>query len=220
MIRKLGIDWIVLDYGWDIGVGDYYLPEEKFPNGEADMREVVDKIHEVGAKAKLWWMPLSVHPCTDMFQKHAEYLLLKEDESPVYIEFWRSFFLCPASKEVQNLTRDFVIKAIKDWGWEGLKIDGNNLNSVPPCYNAQHNHAYPEESVEKLPEFFKVIYETVLEINPEAVVEICPCGTNQSFYILPYMNQSVSSDPSTSWQIRQKGKTLTALTQQKVIFFW
>jgi len=219
MVKKLGIDWIVLDYGWDTGVGDYYLPEEKFPNGEADMRKVVDEIHAVGAKAKLWWMPLSVHPCTDMFQKHPEYLLLNEDESPVYIEFWRSFFLCPASKEVQKLTRDFVIKAMKDWGWEGLKIDGNNLNSVPPCYNAKHNHAYPEESVEKLPEFFKMIYETALEINPDAVVEICPCGTNQSFYILPYMNQSVSSDPSNSWQIRQKGKTLTALTQQKVVFY-
>lgn len=219
MVKKLGIDWVVLDYGWSMGVGDYQLSEEKFPNGDADMRKVVEKIHETGAKAKLWWMPLSVYPCSDMFQNHAEYLLLHEDESPVYIEFWRSFFLCPASKEVQKLTRDFVIKAIKDWGWEGLKIDGNNLNMVPPCYNEQHNHAYPEESVEKLPEFFKMIYETVLEINPEAVVEICPCGTNQSFYILPYMNQSVSSDPSNSWQIRQKGKTLTALTQQKVVFY-
>ena len=219
MVKKLGIDWIVLDYGWDTGVGDYYLAKDKFPNGDADMRKIVNDIHATGAKAKLWWMPLSVYPCTDMFEKHPEYLLLKEDESPVYIEFWRSFFLCPASKEVQKLTRDFVIKAIKDWGWDGLKIDGNNLNTVPPCYNRRHNHAYPEESVEKLPEFFKMIYETVLEINPEAVVEICPCGTNQSFYILPYMNQSVSSDPSNSWQIRQKGKTLTALTQQKVVFY-
>jgi len=219
MVKKLGIDWIVLDYGWSEGVGDYVLSKEKFPNGDSDMRKVVDKIHATGAKAKLWWMPLSVYPCTDMFQNHPEYLLLQENESPVYIEFWRSFFLCPASKEVIKLTRDFVIKAIKDWGWEGLKIDGNNLNMVPPCYNAQHKHAYPEESVEKLPEFFKMIYETALEINPNAVVEICPCGTNQSFYILPYMNQSVSSDPSNSWQIRQKGKTLTALTQQKVVFY-
>lgn len=219
MIQKLGIDWIVLDYGWDTGVGDYYLPKDKFPNGDADMRKVVEEIHAIGKKGQLWWMPLSVHPCTDMFQKHSEYLLLKEDESPVYIEFWKSFFLCPASEDVVNLTRDFVIKAMKEWGWDGLKIDGNNLNTVPPCYNNAHHHAYPEESVEKLPEFFKMIYETALSINPEAVIELCPCGTNQSFYILPYMNQTVSSDPHNSWHIRLKGKTIKALTGDKTAYF-
>ncbi len=218
-IQKLGLEWVVLDYGWDTGVGDYYLPKDKFPNGDADMRKVVEKIHAIGAKAQLWWMPLSAYPCTDMFQKHNENLLLNQDESPVYIEFWRSFFLCPATEEVRNITREFVIKAFKDWGYDGLKIDGNNLNTVPPCYNPQHHHAYPEESVEKLPALFKMIYETALSIKPNAVIEICPCGTNQSFYILPYMNQAVASDPHNSWQIRHKGKTLHALTRSKVAFF-
>jgi alpha-galactosidase len=219
MIKKLGYEWVVLDYGWHTEVGDYYLPKDKFPNGDTDMRKVVDSIHSIGAKAELWWMPLSAHPCTDMFQKHSENLLLNKDESPVYIEFWKSFFMCPAFEEVQKITKDFVIKALRDWGWDGLKIDGNNLNMVPPCYNPVHNHTYPEESVEKLPEFFKMIYETALSIKPDAVIQICPCGTNQSFYILPYMNQSVASDPSNSWQVRQKGKTLKALTRSKVVFF-
>jgi alpha-galactosidase len=43
------------------------------------------------------------------------------------------------------------------------------------------------------------------------VVEICPCGTSYSFHTMPYMNQSVASDPESSWQIRLKGKTLKAL---------
>jgi alpha-galactosidase len=219
MVRKLGIDWIVLDYGWDTGVGDYHLDPGKFPNGDADMKKLVADIHAVGAKAKLWWMPLSVHPCTDMFQNHTEYLLRNTDGSPVFIEFWKSFFLCPASDDVRRLTREFVIKAIRDWGWDGLKIDGNNLNSVPPCFNPDHKHAYPEESVEKLPEFFKMIYETTLSIKPDAVIEICPCGTNYSFFMLPYMNQAVASDPTNSWQIRQKGKTLKALSASKVAYY-
>ena len=48
-------------------------------------------------------------------------------------------------------------------------------------------------------------------IKKDAVVEICPCGTNYSFYNLPYMNQPVASDPESSWQIRLKGKTLKGL---------
>jgi len=219
MIRKLGLEQIVLDYGWNTGVGDYHLHPEKFPNGDADMKKVVNDIHAIGAKAKLWWMPLSVHPSTDMYQKNSDYLLHNKDGSPVFIEFFKSFLLCPASEEVINLTREFLIEAMQNWGWDGFKIDGNHLNTVPPCYNPDHHHSYPEESVEKLPQFFKMIYETALEINPEAVVEICPCGTNYSFFILPYMNQAVASDPSNSWQIRQKGKTLKALSGSKVAFY-
>jgi alpha-galactosidase len=56
-----------------------------------------------------------------------------------------------------------------------------------------------------------VIYETALEIDPDAVVELCPCGTAFSFFNLPYINQTVSSDPESSWQIRTKGKTFKAL---------
>lgn len=219
MVRQLGIDWVVLDYGWDTGVGDYYLPEDKFPNGEDDMRKVVNDIHEAGAKAKLWWMPLSVLPQTDLYRDHPEYLLLNESLEPIVIEFWKSYFLCPSSEEVRKLTVDFVKKAIGEWGWDGLKIDGNNLNTVPRCYNPAHNHAVPEESVESLPSLFKDIYETALRINPDAVIEICPCGTNQSFFILPYMNQTVASDPHSSWHIRIKGKTLKALTGTKSVFY-
>jgi len=50
-----------------------------------------------------------------------------------------------------------------------------------------------------------------MSIKPNAVVEICPCGATYSFHTMPYMNQSVSSDPMSSWQIRLKGKTLKAL---------
>jgi len=219
MVKKLGLDWVVLDYGWSTGVGDYYLPKDKFPNGDTDMRKVVEKIHDIGAKAKLWWMPLSVLPGTDMYREHPEYLLLNENQEPVIIEFWKAYFLCPASEEVRKLTVDFVKKAIGEWGWDGLKIDGNNLNTVPRCYNPEHNHAVPEESVESLPSLYKEIYDTALSINPDAVIEICPCGTNQSFFILPYMNQTVASDPHNSWHIRIKGKTLKALTYSKAVFY-
>lgn len=125
----------------------------------------------------------------------------------------------PAYSEVQKNAKDFVTKALKVWGFDGLKIDGNNLNTVPACYNPEHHHNTAEQSLESLPDFYNIIYRTALSINPEAVVEICPCGTNYSFYILPYMNQSVASDPQNSRQIRSKGKVLRALTGSKTVFY-
>jgi alpha-galactosidase len=218
-IKELGIKWIVLDYGWGNALGEYILDKSKFPNGDSDMKKLVDSIHSIGEKAELWINPLSVDPRSDLFRNNTDDLLLNKDGSPEFIQYWKSFFLCPASSEVKKRVHDFITKAFKDWGYDGLKIDGNNLNSVPPCYNQAHHHVNPEESVEQLPAFFKDIYTTARSINPNAVIEICPCGTNYSFYLLPYMNQSVASDPQNSWQIRLKGKVLRALGGSKVVFF-
>ena len=218
-IKKLGLKWVVLDFGWDTGLGDNTPNRNKFPEGDTSMRAIVDSIHSIGAKAKLWWNPLAVYPSTKLFKDHPDYLLLNKDGSPRYIQYWNSFLLCPAYPPVQKYARNFVEKALKVWGFDGLKIDGNNLNTVPPCYNPAHHHSNPGESYKELPHFFKMIYETALKINPDAVVEICPCGTNQSFYILPYMNQNVASDPQNSWQIRMKGDVLRALTDNYTPYY-
>jgi alpha-galactosidase len=75
------------------------------------------------------------------------------------------------------------------------------------------------ESVHKLPQFFRIISETVHSLKPDAVVEICPCGTASSFFNMPFMNQPVSSDPTSSWQIRLKGKTYKALMGPTVPYY-
>ena len=211
MVKRLGFEWAVLDDGWQTAEGDWYLEQTRFPNGDADMKKFVAKIHAAGLKAKLWWAPLAVDPGTDLIKEHPDYLLLNQDSSRQDISWWDAYYLCPAYPPVQQYTKNLVIKIMKQWGYDGLKIDGQHLNAAPPCYNPAHHHAYPEEAVEKVPEFFKLIYETALSIKPDAVVEICPCGTGYSFFTMPYMNQPVASDPESSWQIRLKGKTFKAL---------
>jgi alpha-galactosidase len=65
--------------------------------------------------------------------------------------------------------------------------------------------------VEGLQTFFQAIYRTAMNLDREAVVEICPCGTGYSPFNFPSMNQAPASDPESSWQVRLKGKTLKAL---------
>ena len=197
-VKKLGFKWAVLDDGWQTAEGDWYLVKDKFPHGDEDMKKFVDTIHSYGLKAKLWWAPLAVDPGTDLIKEHPDYLLLNKDGSKQLISWWDAYYLCPADPDVQKYTTDLVRKILGEWGFDGLKIDGQHLNAAPPCYNPAHHHKYPEEAFEKLPEFFAAIYKTALEIKPDAVVEICPCGTANSFYNLPYMNQPVASDPESS----------------------
>lgn len=210
-VREMGYDWAVLDDGWQVAEGDWSPNPTRFPDGEESMKALVDQIHSEGLKAKLWWAPLAVDPGTNLITKHPEYLLLDEDGQKRHISWWNAYYLDPSVPAVQEYTKGVVEKILKDWDWDGLKIDGQHLNGVPPCYNPAHHHARPEESVEALPKFFQMIYETARSIKPDAVVEICPCGTGYSFYTMPFMNQSVASDPRSSWQIRLKGKTFKAL---------
>ena len=57
-----------------------------------------------------------------------------------------------------------------------------------------------------------------MQINPEAVVELCPCGTSYSFFNMRAFNQAPASDPESSWQVRHKGKTLKALMGPSAAF--
>jgi alpha-galactosidase len=119
--------------------------------------------------------------------------------------------LCPALPQVREYYRAFVRKAIVEWKIDGFKMDGQNLNEVPRCYNKSHHHLSPLESAQSVPEFFADLYRTATRLKPGFLVQICPCGTNFSYYNLPYLNQTVASDPLDSWQVRLKGKTFHAL---------
>ncbi len=219
IVKKLGFTWVTLDDGWQTAQGDWFLQPKKFPNGDADMRALVDKIHAEGFKAQLWWAPLTADPGTELVRKHPEWLLLNADGSKQKISYWNSWYLCPADPAVVEYHKAIVVKALRDWGFDGLKLDGQHMNGAPPCYNPAHKHARPEESVEGMPKFFKAIYDTARGVKPEALVEFCPCGTAYSFFTLPFLNMSVASDPESAWQVRTKGKTLKALQGDSVAYF-
>ena len=61
-VKRLGFVWVTLDDGWQNNVGDWALDPKKFPHGDADMKALVDRIHQEGFKAQLWWSPLSAVP--------------------------------------------------------------------------------------------------------------------------------------------------------------
>ena len=209
--KELGLEWAVLDDGWQTNEGDWKIDRKKFARGDADMKQLVDTIHDAGLKARLWIAPLAVDPGSDLLHEHTDMLLLDAEGAPQFITWWNALYLCPAYAPTIEQTRALVRKIIGEWGYEGLKLDGQHLNGVAPCYNPAHKHARPEESFEKLQDFWKMVYDTAREINPNAVVEFCPCGTSYAFHTLPFTNQAPASDPLSSWQVRHKGKTLKAL---------
>jgi alpha-galactosidase len=217
--KRLGFKWVTLDDGWQNNVGDWALDPKKFPHGDADMKALVDRIHQEGFKAQLWWSPLSAVPGSELLRDHADYALLNRDGSRRKVSWWNSDYLCPADSRVVAYHKALVRKILVDWGFDGLKLDGQHMNGVPACYNPAHHHAHPEDSVEALPDLFGAIYDTAQAVKPGALVEFCPCGTGFSFFTMPHFNMSVASDPEGSFQVRSKAKTLKALMGDSVPFF-
>jgi alpha-galactosidase len=210
-VRELGLRWAVIDDGWQTNVGDWKVNPTKYPQGEADMRQLVQKIRSYDLQARLWWAPLAAAPGSDLLHDHTDMLLLDQDGAVQNVSWWNSFYLCPAYPPTVDYMVGLVRKFIGEWGYAGLKIDGQHLNAVAPCYNPAHRHARPEESVEKLQDFFQAVYQAATQLNPQAVVELCPCGTSYSFFNFRSFNQAPASDPESSWQVRSKGKSMKAL---------
>src|SRR5271166_2471369 len=218
-VKKMGFSWVTLDDGWQNNYGDWALDPKKFPNGDADMKALVDRIHAEGFKAQLWWSPLSAVPDSRLLKDHPDFLLLNRNGSKRKISWWNSFYLCPSDRGVVEYHKALVRKILGDWGFDGLKLDGQHMNAVPECFNPAHHHKRPEDSVEALPDFFRQLYETARSVKPDALVEFCPCGTAYSFFTMPHFNMSVASDPESSYQVRTKGKTLKALMGDNIPYF-
>jgi alpha-galactosidase len=211
IVKQLGFGWVTLDDGWQIAQGDWRPNPLKYPRGDADMQDLVARIHAAGFKAQLWWTPLAADPGSPVERSHPEQLLLREDGTRSRISYWNSFYMCPAYGPVRDDAVAFASKALGEWGFDGLKVDGQHLNGAPRCFNPSHHHAAPTDAVEGLSGFFKSVWDAARQERTDALVEICPCGTSYSFFNLPYMNMTVAADPESSWQVRLKGKTLKAL---------
>jgi alpha-galactosidase len=218
-VKSMGFTWVTLDDGWQNNYGDWQLDPKKFPRGDADIKAMVDRIHQEGFKAQLWWSPLSAVPESKLLTNEPDLALENQDGSRRKISWWNSYYLCPANPRVVAHHKELVRKILVDWGFDGLKLDGQHMNGVPACYNPAHHHKRPEDSVEALPDFFREIYDAAQSAKPGSLVEFCPCGTSYSFFTMPHFNMSVASDPTSSFQVRSKGKTIKGLMGDDVPYF-
>lgn len=216
-LKELDIHWATLDDGWFQTYGDWQPRPDTFPDNS--LPAMVDSFHRQGFRVQLWWYPLAVedgqgryeshkYRVATVVEHHPEWLIL--DRNGKHARFGRDLaVLCPALPEVQQYHRLLTAHFLRDWGFDGHKLDV--AYSVPPCYNSRHRHSRPEESIEAMGKVYRAIYETSLELKPDSVIQICPCGTTPNVAWLPYLNQAVAADPVGSPQVRQRIKMYKAL---------
>jgi alpha-galactosidase len=216
-LKEMGIKWATLDDRWFNNYGDWEPRKDTFPGDS--MKRMVADFHKQGMYAQLWWLPLAVedgqgryeshrYGISQVVKEHPDWLIL--DKNGKHARMVRDLaVLDPSLPEVQAYYRQLTQRFIRDWGFDGSKLD--NIYTVPACYNPKHHHKSPEESVNAMAEVYKIIYETSRSLKPESVTQSCPCGTPPSLAWLPYMDQAVTADPVGSVQVRRRIKMYKAL---------
>jgi alpha-galactosidase len=216
-LQELGVRWATLDDRWFDSYGDWQPRPDTFPGDS--IRKMVDDFHRHGMKAQIWWLPIGVedgvgayeghaYRRTRVVEEHPDWLILDKDGKPARIARHLAA-LCPALPEVQQYHKELTERFVRDWGFDGHKLD--NIFSVPPCYNPAHHHRSPQDSVEAMGKVYEVIFETTRALKPDSVTQSCPCGTPPNLAWLPFLDQAVTADPVGAVQVRRRIKMYKAL---------
>ena len=218
-LKQLGLRWATLDAGWFKARGDWEPRTDTFPDDS--LQKVVKAYHDAGLHITLWWIPLVVedghgrdilnhrpYQLSNVVKQHPDWLILDEKGNPARATADLGA-LCPAIPEVKQYYKQLTERFIRDWGFDGHKLDF--AYTVPACYNPKHHHQSPNESVEAVRDIYRIILETTRALKPDSVTQACPCGTPPSLAWLPYIDQAVTADPVGSQQVRLRTKMYKAL---------
>jgi alpha-galactosidase len=216
-LKEMGIKWATLDDRWFDTYGDWNPRNETFPGDS--IKKMADDFHKEGMLVQIWWLPLGVEDgqgrweshkyiVSKVAQEHPDWLILNKDGTHAHIT--RNLAaMCPAVPEVRAYHKQLTEKFIRDWGFDGHKLD--NIYSVPACYNPAHHHKSPQDSVYAMADIYKEIFQTTRALKPQSVTQSCPCGTPPSLAWLPFMDQAVTADPVGAVQVRRRIKMYKAL---------
>ncbi|HEY6337456.1 MAG TPA: alpha-galactosidase [Candidatus Sulfotelmatobacter sp.] len=224
-LKELGIKWATLDDRWFDTYGDWNPRTDTFPGDS--IKQMTEDFHKQGILVQLWWLPLGVedgegkyeshkYAVAKVVKEHPEWLIL--DKNGKHARMTRDLaVLDPSLPEVQAYYKQLTEKFVRDWGFDGSKLD--NIYSVPACYNPAHHHKSPQDSVNAMGEVYKTIFETTRSIKPESVTQACPCGTPPSLAWLPFIDQAVTADPVGAGQVRRRIKMYKALLGPKAAVY-
>jgi alpha-galactosidase len=218
-LKELGLKWATLDAGWFTNRGDWEPRPATFPDDA--LKKLVQAFHKEGIHLTLWWIPIVAedgkgkdilshkpYAMSAVVRAHPEWLILDQDGKPARMTA-NLGGLCPALPQVQEYYRKLTEKFIRDWDFDGHKLDFSY--TVPPCFNPKHHHNSPNDSIYAMGEIYKIIFQTTRALKPESVTQSCPCGTPPNVAWLAYIDQAVTADPVGSAQVRLRTKMYKAL---------
>lgn len=120
-----------IDDGYETKVGDWDMDTVKFPNGLAP---IVDKIHEQGLMAGLWYAPFAAQFKANVIKNHPDWLIRNKHGRPVISGIaWGGFYALDFEKEeVREYIKAFFDKVFNEWNFDMVKLDFLYAAAIEP----------------------------------------------------------------------------------------
>lgn len=118
--KEMGFKTVIVDDGWQTDdtnrgygfCGDWEVTEKKIKN----MKEHVDNVHKLGMKYLLWFSVPYVGMYSKMWNLFHDKLITVDEEQKAGV-------LDIRYPEVRTYLKNIYVKAVEEWGLDGLKLD-------------------------------------------------------------------------------------------------
>lgn len=126
-----GANIFQIDDGYETMVGDWDMDTAKFPNGLAP---IVDKIHEQGLLAGLWYAPFAAQFKAKVIKEHPDWLIRSKSGRPLVSGIaWGGFYALDfENEEVRAFIRGFFDKVFNEWHFDMVKLDFLYAAAIEP----------------------------------------------------------------------------------------
>ncbi|GKU81852.1 alpha-galactosidase [Niallia sp. NCCP-28] len=193
--QELGIELFVLDDGWfgkrdndTSSLGDWFVHEEKLPNG---LKELAERVENCDMQFGLWFEPEMVSVDSDLYRKHPDWCLhvpnrrKSESRNQLILDFSREDVCEEIIKQVSAILSSVPISYVK-WDMNRHMTEiGSAL--LPSDQQRETAHRY-------MLGLYKVM-EEITTAFPHILFESCSGGGGRfDAGILYYMPQTWTSD--------------------------
>ena len=185
----VGVERYILDDGWFKGrngeraaLGDWFVDEEKYPNG---LTPLIEHVNKLGMEFGLWFEPEMVSPDSDLFRAHPDWALQLPNYDTVLGRY--QLVLNLANPDAYAYIRERLFSLLSEYSIAYVKCDMNREYVQPGTDVAPQAHAQVE-----------ALYKLLAELNeafPHVEFESCASGgARVDFGILEFTKRFWASD--------------------------
>jgi alpha-galactosidase len=164
---ELGLGGVIVDDGWqtlDSNRGYAYTGDWK-PERIPEMKDFVDRVHDLGQKFLLWYS-------VPMAGEKSEMIADFKDKALYFSEGFGAYVLDPRYPEVREYLINVYESAVRDWGIDGLKLDFIGMFSEKGAAELTakdgRDYASVDRAVDRL---MSDVMTRLRAINPEIGIE-------------------------------------------------
>lgn len=169
LAKALGMNTVIIDDGWQTDdssrgyafCGDWDVTPKKF----ADMKKFVDAVHSIGMKVMVWYsVPFMGHSGKNHTRFEGKYLYT--------IRHLNTDVLDPRYKEVREFLVDVYVRAVRDYGLDGLKLDFiDEFKPKEGKSNTDYENMDCRSVEEAVHQLLDEAYKALTAIKPDIMLE-------------------------------------------------